>query len=127
MYELRGKRPFAGMLAATAMACALGAAAGHALTASNAVSASRAGSGQATIGRYTLSSVVYGLNANSPQNIDKVTFTLSPVAAGSVKIKLTGTWYACTIASGSVTCPTTSPQANVNSANGTTLTVVAVS
>lgn len=127
MYRMKRKRRFAAALAATAVTCALGAAAGRALSASNTVASSKAGAGQATIGGYTISSVVYGLNASAPQKIDKVTFTLSPTAAGSVKIKLTGTWYPCTNASGSVTCATTSPQANVNTANGTTLTVVAVS
>ena len=77
------------------------------------------------ISGYTVSAVVYGLNATTPTNLDQVAFTISPVAATTVKIQLAaaGSWYSCTNTAGSVTCNTTAPQATVAAA--TQLTVVA--
>jgi hypothetical protein len=99
----------------------------YAFAASNTVPATVAGSGSGTISGYTVSSVAYGLNATTPTNIDSVTFTIAPTAAGTVKIQLAsgGSWYSCTNTSGSVSCNTTSPQATVAAA--TQLTVVATS
>jgi hypothetical protein len=97
----------------------------YAFTASNTVPATQAGSGSGAISGYTISNVAYTLNAN-PNNIDAVTFTISPAAAGTVKIQLVsgGTWYDCTNSSGSVSCDTTvGTQATVAPANN--LTVVA--
>ena len=113
-------------LAGVLAAWAVGAGSGWALGASNGVPTSRAGQGSQTISPYSISGLVYVLNSNAPQNIDRVTFSIAPTNATSVKVKLTGTWRACTNSAGSVSCPTTSPQANINSANGTNLTVVAV-
>jgi hypothetical protein len=106
------------------LACAL-AVTVYAFAASNTVPATRAGDGSGAISGYTISSVSYGLNSSSPQNIDSVTFTISPTTATTVKASLNGgtTWYTCTNSSGSVSCTTTSPQATVAAA--TTLQVVA--
>jgi hypothetical protein len=97
----------------------------YAFAASNTVPATRAGDGSQAISGYTISSVAYGLNPSSPQNIDSVTFTISPTSATTVKASLNGgtTWYSCTNSSGSVSCTTTSPQATV--AGATNLEVVA--
>jgi hypothetical protein len=99
----------------------------YAFAASNTVPGTEAGSGSGTISGYTVSSVAYGLNATTPTNIDSVTFTIAPTAAGTVKIQLAsgGSWYSCTNTSGSISCNTTSPQATVAAA--TQLTVVATS
>src|SRR5580765_5266114 len=111
-------------LVPVALACAL-AVTVYAFAASNTVPATRAGDGSGAISGYTISSVSYGLNSTSLQNIDSVTFTISPTTATTVKASLNGgtTWYACTNSSGSVSCTTTSPQATVAAA--TTLQVVA--
>jgi hypothetical protein len=107
-----------------AVVAALGTAA-YVFTATNTVPDTSAGSGSGTISGYTITNVQYSLNATNPQNLDAVTFTISPTAASVVKIQLAsgGSWYSCTNTSGSVSCTTTSPQATVAAA--TQLTVVA--
>lgn len=97
----------------------------YALTASNTVPGTAAGSGAGAISGYTITSVQYGLNATTPTNIDQVAFTIAPATATTVKIQLApaGSFYSCTNSAGSVTCTTTSPQATVAAA--TQLTVVA--
>ena len=99
----------------------------YAYAASNTVPVSEAGAGSGAISGYTVSSVAYGLNSSTPTNIDSVTFTIAPTAAGTVKVQLAsaGSWYTCSNTSGSVSCTTTSPQATVAAA--TQLTVVATS
>jgi hypothetical protein len=97
----------------------------YAFTASNTVPASNAGSGSGAISGYTATNVSYTLNASNPQNIDAVTFTISPTTTATVKVQLAaaGSWYSCTNTAGSVSCATTSPQATAAAA--TQLTVVA--
>ena len=106
------------------MAAALGIGT-YAFTASNTVPATSAGAGSGAISGYTITNVVYGLNATTPTHLDQVTFTIAPTAASTVRVQLApaGSWYTCTNASGSVTCNTTAPQATVAAA--TQLTVVA--
>ena len=94
----------------------------YAFTASNSVTAKAAGAGSASISGYTVSGVSYSLNASDPQNIDSVSFTISPATASTVKASLDGTnWNSCTNSSGSVSCTTTG--ATVSGASS--LTVVA--
>lgn len=97
----------------------------YAFTATNTVPASNAGSGSGAISGYTATNVSYTLNASNPQNIDAVTFTISPTTTATVKVQLAaaGSWYSCTNTAGSVSCATTSPQATAAAA--TQLTVVA--
>ena len=98
---------------------------GYAFTATNTVPAATLGQGSSVISGYTVSSVVYGLNAANPLNVDSVAFTIAPTTATTVKVQLVGggSWYTCANASGSVTCNTTSPQATA--ATVATLNVVA--
>jgi hypothetical protein len=88
--------------------------------AANTVPASKAGDGAGAITGYTIANVKYNLNATDPRNIDSVTFTGGPSAGThTVKIKLVSTgstWYSCTIAATN-SCNTTSPPADVASAN----------
>ena len=88
-----------------------------ALAASNTVPAGNAGEGAGTVSGFTVTSVHYNLNATDPNNIDAVTFTISP-AANTVKIQLVtgGAWYSCS-GTTSISCATTSPQAAVNPVN----------
>ncbi len=111
-------------LGALGVAATLGLGA-YAYTAANVVPATSAGSGAGAISGYTITSVAYGLNASTPTNIDTVTFTISPIAASTVRAQLVsaGTFYSCTNTAGSVSCATTAPQATVSAANQ--LTVVA--
>jgi hypothetical protein len=98
--------------------------ASYVFAAANVVPATRAGDGNNTISGYTITSVVYTLNATSPFNIDSVAFTAAPIptAGSKMRIKLVSagtTWYNCTdaVANGNLTCATTAPQATVATAN----------
>ncbi len=89
----------------------------------------RLGSGSSAVGKYTLGTPVYNLNANSPQNLDSVTFVLTGATASTVvRVRLiaAGSWYNCVeSAAPTITCATTAPQVTAVAANGNTLTVVA--
>jgi len=82
----------------------------YAFAAANTVPDTSAGAGAGAISGYTVSDVVYNLNATDPQNLDSVDFTLS-AAATTVKIKLEtagSTWYTCTNTTGNDwSCTTT--------------------
>lgn len=112
----------------SAVVVALALTIGNALTATNTVGSTQAGSGSGTISGYTVTNIAYSLNATDPSNIDAVTFTLS-AAATTVKAKLVSTgstWYTCSVVTGNNwSCATTSPQATV--AGSDQLTVTATS
>lgn len=97
----------------------------YAFTASNTVPATKAGQGTGTVSGYSATGVSYTLNGTTPESIDAVSFTISPVTTNAVKIQLAsgGAWYSCDNTAGAVTCDTTSPQATVT--NASTLEVVA--
>jgi hypothetical protein len=83
--------------------------AAFAFAASNTVPASYAGEGASVTSGYTVTGVVYNLNATTPSNIDSVAFTLN-AAAGTVRVRLvtTGSYFTCTNPSGNNwTCNTT--------------------
>ena len=84
--------------------------AAYAFAAANTVPATKAGAGSGTVSGYTVSAIVYNLNATDPTTLDGVDFTLS-AAASTVKIKLVAagsTWYDCTVVTGNdFTCDTT--------------------
>ena len=97
----------------------------YAYAAANTVPASTVGAGSGAISGYTVTSVVYSLNATTPTNLDQVAFTIAPTTTSTLKVQLAsgGAWYTCANAAGSATCNTTSPQATAAAA--TQLTVVA--
>lgn len=102
----RRRRPHALVPFAFAFAFAFSA---YAFTASNTVPVTHAGDGSQSISGYTVSNVIYNLNTSSPQDVDSVTFTISPASATVVKISLAGgsaPWYGCTPSGGNVSCPT---------------------
>ncbi len=74
--------------------------AAYAFAAANTVPATKAGDGTGAVSGYTVTSVVYTLNATTPTTLDSVEFDLGAAAAtGKVKAQLvatTGTWYTCT-------------------------------
>lgn len=93
--------------------------AAFAFAASNTVPASYAGEGSSVTSGYTISSVVYNLNATTASNVDSVAFTLN-AAATTVKVRLvtTGSYYSCTNTSGNNwSCATTAPQVTVAAAD----------
>lgn len=120
-YPGRRRRRFA----LAALVAGIAASSAYAFTNSNTVPATNAGSGSGAISGYTASNISYALDATNPQNIDSVTFTISPTTTATVKVQLAsgGSWYSCTNTAGSVSCTTTSPQATAAAA--TQLTVVA--
>jgi len=76
--------------------------AAFAFAAANTMPASTyAGEGSSVTSGYTVSNVVYNLNAATPSNIDNVTFALN-AAATNVKIRLvtTGSYFTCTNTAG---------------------------
>ncbi|MGD0707712.1 MAG: hypothetical protein ABSA51_04585 [Anaerolineaceae bacterium] len=78
----------------------------YAYAAGNTVPATTAGDGTGVISGYTVTNVVYTLDATNPANISKVTFTLS-AAATVVQVSVTGAtpYTSCTVSGGtSVTC-----------------------
>lgn len=108
--------------------CCAGVAAGgsYVYTASNTVPTSYAGIGNNVVNGYTVSNLVYTLNAANPRNVDSVSFTLTTAgsvvpSAVSVQLASAGTWYSCT-ASLTPTCTTTGATA----AGATNFTAVAV-
>jgi hypothetical protein len=101
----------------------------YAYAAANVVFRGRAGDGRGSINGYSVvpASVVYTLNASTPQNINSVAFTTTtPITSGStVRIKLVtagSTWYTCTVAGGTNVACTTSG-ASVNTADGLRLVI----
>ena len=82
----------------------------YAFAAANTVPATRAGDGNGTISGYTVSNIVYNLNATDPSTMDSVDFELS-AAAATAQIKLVAagsTWYDCTNTSANLwNCVTT--------------------
>jgi hypothetical protein len=119
---LSNRKLVGSLVAAIAIGIAV---AGYAFTASNTVPNASLGQGANVISGYTVSGVSYNPNGSNPGNIDSVSFTISPAAAGTVSIQLVsgGSWYSCINTSGSVSCATTSPQATAAAANS--LNVVA--
>lgn len=106
----------------------------YAFTAANTVPNTTAGAGSGTVSGYTITSLHYNLNSTSPNNIDSLTFTISPVvpSAGTGKVIVQAALssggpntYTCTTdaAGATVTCMTTSPQLTADKL--TTVTVVA--
>jgi len=66
-----------------------------------------AGEGSSVTSGYTVSNVVYNLNATTPSNVDSVTFSLN-AAATNVKVRLvtTGSYFTCTNVGLNWTCNT---------------------
>lgn len=85
--------------------------ASYAFADANTVPDTKAGEGQGAVTGYTVTSVVYNLNATDPSTLDSVGFDLGAAAlAGQVKVQLVsgGTWYTCTLDTGTVwDCDTT--------------------
>jgi hypothetical protein len=104
MFQVRSIKMFAVVLVVLIFASAA-----FAFAASNTVPSSYAGEGASVTSGYTVTNVVYNLNAGTPSNIDSVTFTLN-AAASTVKTRLvtTGSYYSCTNTSGNNwSCTTT--------------------
>jgi len=76
--------------------------AAYAFAAANTVPDTQAGAGSGTVSGYTVTNVVYNLNASNPANLDSVDFTLSDAAVNvSIKLVAAGsTWYDCTLDTG---------------------------
>jgi len=85
------------------------AAASYAFAAANTVPDTLAGDGTGDVSGYTVTDVVYNLNATNPNTLDSVAFDLGAAAAQvQVQLVASGSWYGCTLDSGTVwECDTT--------------------
>jgi hypothetical protein len=87
------------------------AAAAYAFAAANTVPETGAGDGNGAISGYAVNNIHYNLNAANPATLDSVQFTLAAIAGAgtptSVRVQLNGggSWYTCTVAAGTWTCP----------------------
>jgi hypothetical protein len=74
---------------------------------------SSAGDGAVAISGYTVGAPRYTLGALDPSTITSVSFTIVPLsgttAPYTTKVQLVsgGSWFTCTVASGTATCPVT--------------------
>ena len=83
--------------------------ASYAFAAANTVPATKAGDGSGAVSGYTITSVVYTLNGTDPSTLDSVSLDVG-AAATQVEVQLvaSGSWYACTLDTGTVwECTTT--------------------
>lgn len=114
MFNFRSSKMFVVVLMVLVFATAA-----FAFAATNTVPGTYAGEGAGTVSGYTVTNVVYNLNATTASNIDSVAFTLD-AAASTVNVRLvtTGSYYACTNTAGfNWRCDTTSPQVTVAAAD----------
>jgi hypothetical protein len=97
----------------------------YAFAATNTVPDSAAGYKANVVPGYTVTNIVYDLNATDPTLVDKITFDIAP-SSGSVLVALvkvqtvdgTGTWKTCTLGTPTllvtpITCAYTSPTLNL--------------
>jgi hypothetical protein len=97
----------------------------YAFAATNTVPDSAAGYKANVVPGYTVTNIVYDLNATTPTLVDKITFDIAP-SSGSVLVALvkvqtvntTGTWKECTLGTPTVlvtpiTCTYSSPTLNL--------------
>ncbi len=78
----------------------------YAFAAANTIEASAGGYKDAVVSGYTVTGVVYDLDATDPTTVDAITFSISPstgaVVAAIVKLQTVtaGTWKDCTLVAG---------------------------
>lgn len=81
----------------------------YAFAASNTVPESAAGSGATVVSGYTITDLVYDLNAADATLVDEITFTVTPDDGGPkalsvlVQTETDGTWTSCTLTPGTLT------------------------
>ncbi len=72
---------------------------GMAYTAANTVPTTVAGSGSGSVSGYTISSIVYNVNASNPNNVDSITFAYSPSSPDPTRARVSAdggtTWFNC--------------------------------
>lgn len=102
----------------------------YGFAATNTVSTSGAGDGNAVISGYTIDNITYVLNATDPANLDSVSFNVTPTGTNpqptTVRVQLvtSGTWYNATFDSGT-TWDVDLTSANVSASSVNNLRVVA--
>lgn len=85
----------------------------YAYAAANSLTESGAGDGTQAISGYTVSNIHYVLDSTNPSNISAVTFSLAPTAGAGpatsvvAQVAPSATWSACTLTSGTWSCPLT--------------------
>ena len=86
----------------------------YAFAASNTMpTVTSAGDGATVISGYTIGTPSYTLGSSDPSTITSVSFTIAPLsgttAPATTKVQLVdgGSWFDCTVDSGTATCPVT--------------------
>lgn len=80
----------------------------YAFAAANTVPDTTAGSGASAVGGYTVSDVLYDLDATDPTVVDAITFSISPdsgsekAVAVFVQTAAAGSWTSCTLVDGTL-------------------------
>ncbi len=80
----------------------------YAFAAANTVPDTTAGSGASTVSGYTVSNVVYDLDATDPTIVDAITFSISPDAGSEKAVAVfvqtdpAGSWTSCTLVDGTL-------------------------
>ena len=80
----------------------------YAFAAANTVPDSTAGSGASVVGGYTVSNIVYDLDATDPTIVDAITFSISPdsgsqkAVAVFVQTDPAGSWTSCSLVDGTL-------------------------
>jgi hypothetical protein len=91
----------------------------YAFAASNEILDTTAGSGASVVGGYTVSDIVYDLDATNPNTVDAITFGIAPDAGSEKAVAVFvqtadgGTWTPCTLVDGTL------PAVNVTCTFGT--------
>jgi hypothetical protein len=101
----------------------------YGFAAANSVPASAAGYSASVVSGYTITNIVYDLNATDPTLVDKITFLAAPstgtlvAALAKIQTVTAGAWTSCVLVAGTapsmtVTCTTTGlPIADITALN----------
>jgi len=101
----------------------------YGFAAANSVPASAAGYSASVVSGYTITNIVYDLNATDPTLVDKITFLAAPstgtlvAALAKIQTATAGAWTSCVLVAGTapsmtVTCTTTGlPIADITALN----------
>jgi len=101
----------------------------YGFAAANSVPASAAGYSASVVSGYTITNIVYDLNATDPTLVDKITFLAAPstgtlvAALAKIQTVTAGSWTSCVLVAGTapsmtVTCTTTGlPIADITALN----------
>lgn len=108
--------------------------AAYGFAAANSVEKSAAGYTANVVSGYTVSNIVYKLDATTPTTVDAITFTIAPTTSGDPDAKtvylqtaLSGPWTACVVTTDTTTTVVCTPSALPSVTSVTAMNIVASS